>query len=245
MKCPICESEGTLHNVVLPVSVRPLPDVLIDVQVPFQECSACGEEITRAGDMQNVERIIQQAKLKWLVENIDRRESLPAVIKELRETHGLSQSDFSDLIGATGNSISKYENGVITPSSIAKKMLTLIALHPEVIDTLRDMAPKPVVREYSFSISTAMSAAGNFFGIREEPARLAVAHLEEFAKLGPSRLASSSTDCTMLTKYVTEKEVDDFVLLISGDSDEGITSLSDKGLPRTLPGFFNKAPATC
>ncbi|MEK8080686.1 type II TA system antitoxin MqsA family protein [Pseudomonas sp. XK-1] len=136
MKCPICESKGTLREKVSIVKVRPIPDIHIDVQLSFLHCSYCNEEIETPKLLQANDETIRRTKILWLAKHADDPNVFPTLLKLLRNSLGVSQKRFSEAIGATGNTISKYEQGEISPSSIAKKLIILIAHQPSIFQTL-------------------------------------------------------------------------------------------------------------
>lgn len=139
MKCPICDSKGTLHEKVSMIRTQPLPNNHIVVPLHFFECSHCGEEVELPEQLRENDKRLRHAKIKWLAENLSNRESLPAMLRELRSLFGVSQKQFSKVIGATGTAVSKYELGTVEPSSMAMKLLTLIALNPEIYYKLQEI----------------------------------------------------------------------------------------------------------
>lgn len=235
MKCPFCESNGTLHEVVSKIVAHPLPGVSIDVALPFIECRECGEEFTPPGEIKSIDLKIKEAKLQWLAENIENNACIPVIVRELRSLLNVTQREFSEAIGATGNSVSKYESGTIIPTSMAKRLIVLLALQPELYKTLKDISK----RQHS-----------DYFVVDETRAFESISDYMLVVSQNTMRQALSSVEVNAVS-YLQEPSALDLIyggigeiqfspdidVQAYGDLVPGETNVSSS-TPQTYPGFF-------
>lgn len=80
---------------------------IINVDIEVCKCSVCGEEIWDDETLKQNEEIIfsKYRKIKGLL--------FPEEIREIRNKYGLSQKDFSLLLGFGEKTITRYENGAL------------------------------------------------------------------------------------------------------------------------------------
>ena len=62
----------------------------------------------------------------------------PAEIKQIRERHGLSQSDLARITNFGEASISRWERGRLLPNASGSTFLKLLLSRPDIVDTLLD-----------------------------------------------------------------------------------------------------------
>jgi putative transcriptional regulator len=58
------------------------------------------------------------------------REYSPAAVRGLREAMGVSQGVFAQLVGVSSETVENWEQGVIAPRPIARRLLDIIAANP-------------------------------------------------------------------------------------------------------------------
>ncbi|PVZ56531.1 hypothetical protein C9422_18585 [Pseudomonas sp. B1(2018)] len=138
-QCPFCQSIGTLKAINYRLTVHPVPGEDIDILLPAKQCTYCDEEIETPDLAQRNTELISEAKLEWLVTNIQRKNAIGALIRELRNSLDVTQKEFTAMVGATGNSISKYELHIIEPSAIARNLFILLAKSKHARNELRDL----------------------------------------------------------------------------------------------------------
>ncbi|MBC3246536.1 YgiT-type zinc finger protein [Pseudomonas lurida] len=129
--CPICGSENTLEREMYSFTARPMPGHSFDIQLPSFCCHACGEQVETPELVVQNSTLISEAKLAWLASNAHLDQAIGYIVKELRSSLDLSQKEFSALIGATGNSISKYESHTIVPSALTRTFFIVLAKNKE------------------------------------------------------------------------------------------------------------------
>lgn len=129
--CPICSSVDSLREITYKFSARPVPEHSIDLNIMAMECSVCHEQIETPEQVTLNSKLINEAKLNWLANNVEKDKAVGTLVKELRSTLGVTQRKFSEMTGATGVSISKYELHTIKPSALATTLFTVLAKSTE------------------------------------------------------------------------------------------------------------------
>ena len=105
-KCPNCANDSslTLNRRVEDIVVR---GEVIPVEVEYYHCEACGEEfeVSRPGYDPAAVAYVEYRRRKGFV--------TPEEIRSFRKKYGLTQKEFSDLLGIGFVSLNRYENGAL------------------------------------------------------------------------------------------------------------------------------------
>jgi len=96
-------------------------------------------------------------------------------IRVLRQRHGLSQDQLSELLGCGKKSLSRWENGREYPSQLVNTLLRLLAddiITPDDLRTVRQpLAPPPAKRPAKARPATPPKPSGKLeYALREDPA---------------------------------------------------------------------------
>ncbi len=135
-QCPFCLSENSLQEQTYEFSAHPMPGRTIKLRLKNEVCTYCDEEIESPNIALQNNAIISDAKLKWLAEHIEVDRAIGYLVKELRANLGVTQKKFSEITGAKGVSISKYELHTLKPSALARTLFTVLAESKEARDAL-------------------------------------------------------------------------------------------------------------
>lgn len=135
--CPYCGSEESL------VLVKGIEDFdirgeIIPVEVEYYQCKECGEELEHSRK--------DYDPLAIAYEEYRRRKGMvqPSEIKEFRKKHGLTQKEFSDLLGIGVATLSRYENGALQDE--AHDRILQLSMAPENLLQLIDKNPQAINR---------------------------------------------------------------------------------------------------
>lgn len=95
-------------------------------------------------------------------------------IRALRERHGLSQDQLSDLLGCGKKSLSRWENGREYPSQLVNTLLRLLAegiITPDDLRAVRQpLEPSPVKHPAKARPATAAKPSAKLeYALREDP----------------------------------------------------------------------------
>jgi putative zinc finger/helix-turn-helix YgiT family protein len=135
-QCPFCLSENSLKEMTYPFSAHPMPGHTVDIQLRSMTCMHCDEQIETPEIAISNNTLISDAKLEWLVSNIELDKSIGYLVRELRINMGVTQSKFSEMTGAKGVSISKYELHIVKPSALARTLFIVLARSKEARESL-------------------------------------------------------------------------------------------------------------
>jgi putative zinc finger/helix-turn-helix YgiT family protein len=104
--CPNCEKETSL-KMVSKVEEFNVRGEVIDVEAEYYQCQECGEEF------ENSKSAIDPYEMAYR-EYRERKGMLqPEEIREFRIEHGLTQKEFSNLLGIGIATLNRYENGAL------------------------------------------------------------------------------------------------------------------------------------
>jgi putative zinc finger/helix-turn-helix YgiT family protein len=126
-QCPFCLSENSLQEQTYQFSAHPMPGYSVNLCLKSEVCSYCDEQIESPSIAAQNSTTISDAKLKWLADNIEIENAIGYLVKELRTSLGVTQRRFSEIIGAKGVSISKYELHSLKPSALARTLFIVLA----------------------------------------------------------------------------------------------------------------------
>lgn len=104
--CPNCGKENTL-SLIHEVEEFNVRGEIIPLEVEYHRCEACGEEMMQLRtDVDPLDKAYQEYR---------RRKGMlqPDEIREFRQKLGLTQKEFSELLGIGIASLSRYENGAL------------------------------------------------------------------------------------------------------------------------------------
>lgn len=147
--CPNCEKETQV------IQVRKMEDFnvrgeIIPVEVEFYQCTECQEEF------ENTQSTIDPYEAAYRAYRSRKSMLQPEEIRALRNRYGLTQKEFSDLLGIGIATINRYENGALQSEAHDRLLrmamqpryfLDLLANHPErleeskvrkIVDQLRE-----------------------------------------------------------------------------------------------------------
>jgi len=104
--CPNCEKISELEHIITTEELNVRGD-LIKVEVEYYKCTECGEEFEDPGSKDDpLDKAYREYRHKHGMIQ-------PEEISEMRKLYGLTQKEFSKLIGWGGATLSRYENGAL------------------------------------------------------------------------------------------------------------------------------------
>jgi len=118
-KCPICEKEGKTEIIKKRETLN-IRGENIEVDMEIHRCESCGEEILRTDTRYDP---FEQAYRIYRKKNCMLQ---PEEIKAIRKKYGLTQTEFSKILGWGLSTLSRYENGALQDEA-HDKILRLIA----------------------------------------------------------------------------------------------------------------------
>ena len=99
-----------------------------------------------SGIKEGLEEALAYENGKASLETIARKRSLPAVnVKSERESLGMTQKAFANVLGVSKRTVEAWETGRNTPSPTAKNLIYLISQKPDLVLMLQEARS-----EYSF-----------------------------------------------------------------------------------------------
>jgi putative zinc finger/helix-turn-helix YgiT family protein len=104
--CPNCEKESPLEFVRKTEEFNVRGEV-IDVEVEFYRCQECGEEF------ENSKSAIDPYEVAYREYRARKGMLQPEEIRAFRQRRGLTQKEFSDLLGIGIATLNRYENGAL------------------------------------------------------------------------------------------------------------------------------------
>jgi len=119
--CPNCEKESPLLTIKKAEDFTVRGEV-IRVEVEFYQCQVCGEEF------ENSKSTIDPYEIAYREYRSRKGMLQPEDIREFRIKRGLSQKEFSDLLGIGIASLNRYENGAL--QSDAHDRIMKLAMNP-------------------------------------------------------------------------------------------------------------------
>ena len=119
--CPNCEKETPLLKVRKAEAFNVRGEI-INVNVEFYKCQECSEEFEISNSSMDPYAIAyrEYRARKGMLQ--------PEAIRELRVKHGLTQKEFSDLLGIGIATLNRYENGAL--QSVAHDQMIKFAMEP-------------------------------------------------------------------------------------------------------------------
>ena len=121
--CPFCEKE-TKINKIIETEDMDIRGEIIPVERTFYRCGNCGEEFELASnDYDPFDTAYQEYRRRkgWLQ---------PEEIKEFREKLGLTQQEFSEMLGIGIATLNRYENGALQTEAI-NSLISLCIADPQ------------------------------------------------------------------------------------------------------------------
>lgn len=119
-----------------------LPNVTIENAVDVATCAKCGETYTGIPAIEGLHRALAAGLIR------KKRRLAPAEIKFLRKSLGWSGVDFAKRMGATPETVSRWENGKVPMGAQADRLLRLL------------VAREAPITEYSVDVLTQLAADG-------------------------------------------------------------------------------------
>ena len=115
----------TTHRENVRYDASGLPDVTL-VGVDVGRCAHCGEHEVAIPHIADLHRVMAHAVVR------KPNHLTPAEIRFLRRTLGWSGRDFADHMGATAETVSRWENGRTPVGTQADRLLRLMVLQPAI-----------------------------------------------------------------------------------------------------------------
>jgi HTH-type transcriptional regulator/antitoxin MqsA len=97
-------------------------------------CEQCGEVFLGLDDMAR----LQQEAVKYSKRS--RGLLTPEEVRALRQSLGYSQPAFEHLLGTGPKTVTRWEKGTVFQNAVADRLMRLILLRPDVIETLRSIS---------------------------------------------------------------------------------------------------------
>jgi putative zinc finger/helix-turn-helix YgiT family protein len=119
--CPNCEKESPLE-IVRKVEEFDVRGEIIPVEVEFYQCQECGEEF------ENSKSPIDPYETAYREYRSRKGMLQPEEIRDFRTSRGLTQKEFSDLLGIGIATLNRYENGAL--QSEAHDRVIRLAMDP-------------------------------------------------------------------------------------------------------------------
>jgi HTH-type transcriptional regulator / antitoxin MqsA len=122
VRCPNCDGEAT--------TVREMREVLLGqrqvvIEDESMRCATCGEDFYSRAQADRRHRLsIERARL-------DDNLLLPSQIKDVRESLGLTQAQFEDILGVGEKTCVRWETGRVCQNIATDRLIRLIAADPE------------------------------------------------------------------------------------------------------------------
>lgn len=128
----ICTECGAMMRESCEVIVEQIRGVEVAVDgIEHFVCDKCGNIAVNAKDANELGR--RQAEAVARATGL----LLPSQIRDIRESLGLTQSEFGDLIGVTFATVSRWETGAMLPSKSADTLMRVLAEFSEVVAFLQ------------------------------------------------------------------------------------------------------------
>jgi putative zinc finger/helix-turn-helix YgiT family protein len=119
--CPNCEKEAPLE-IVRKVEEFNVRGEIVPVEVEFYRCQECGEEF------ENSKSAIDPYEIAYREYRSRKGMLQPEEIRDFRTSRGLTQKEFSDLLGIGIATLNRYENGAL--QSEAHDRVIRLAMDP-------------------------------------------------------------------------------------------------------------------
>src|SRR4030066_1521427 len=119
--CPNCEKESPLL-IVQKAEDFNVRGEIISVEVEFYQCQECGEEFEGSNS------VIDPYEIAYREYRARKGMLQPEDIRDFRIKRGLTQKEFSDLLGIGIATLNRYENGAL--QSEAHDRVIILAMEP-------------------------------------------------------------------------------------------------------------------
>jgi putative zinc finger/helix-turn-helix YgiT family protein len=157
--CPECEDDRnyTVTSIIVDYKVR---GKIIKFETPVSICEECGSEFSEAGD-ETLTKVYREYRKRQGMLQIEQ-------IKEIRKKYGLTQAEFSKLLGFGAATIARYESGAlqdqthdngIQHASVPENMLFLLEKNREAVSPLKR---QNLLKELRESCNSANSLKGYY-----------------------------------------------------------------------------------
>ncbi len=173
--CPFCEKETAIEKIIATEEMD-VRDLVIPVEREYYRCASCGEEFeVLEEDYDPYAAAYREYRRRkgWVQ---------PEEIKEFRESLGLTQKQFSDLLGIGIATLNRYENGALQ-SEANNQLIQLCIENPWTLLTFARTNPA-ALSDYEIENLTAKieeSQVGNH--------RLLMAAINRYGAYPPSILS--------------------------------------------------------
>lgn len=135
VRCPNCDGETTTVREMREV---PLGQRQVVIEDEFMRCGSCGEEFfSRAQADRSHDLAVERARL-------DDNLLLPSQIKDVRETLGLTQAQFENILGVGEKTCVRWETGRVCQNIATDRLIRLIAADPENVRRLAAINGVPI-----------------------------------------------------------------------------------------------------
>jgi len=124
--CPVC-GEQAMAPSTEPILVEFRDDTYSVVGFTYETCSACGESLHPAGQIDDIQRAAVTMARR------DRGLLTPDEIRRLRTDLGLTQVSLEGVLGVGPKSVTRWEKGTVFQSAVADRFMRLIWAHPEIL----------------------------------------------------------------------------------------------------------------
>jgi putative zinc finger/helix-turn-helix YgiT family protein len=125
--CSICGARA-VEMTRRPIDVGPPGrPVFVQPESPYEHCTACGEDLIPASELDALFRAavtVERAELGLLDS---------AEIRNLRMELGITQSRLERLLGVGPKTVTRWESGTVRQSRMADNFMRLLLSHPELV----------------------------------------------------------------------------------------------------------------
>jgi len=173
--CPFCEQETDIEKIIATEEME-VRDLIIPVEREYYRCAACGEEFeVLEEDYDPYAAAYREYRRRkgWVQ---------PEEIKEFRESLGLTQKQFSDLLGIGIATLNRYENGALQ-SEANNQLIQLCIENPWTLLTFARSNPEALSDEELENLTTQIEAS------QESNQRLLMAAINRYGAYPPSILS--------------------------------------------------------
>jgi HTH-type transcriptional regulator/antitoxin MqsA len=123
--CGACAVEMTSRPIDLGASGHA---VLVQPRAAYEHCTACGEDLIPAGELDALFRqAVSAERTEWGLLTSEE-------IVDLRLGLNLTQARLEAVLGVGPKTVTRWENGTVRQSRIADTFMRVLRAHPELVD---------------------------------------------------------------------------------------------------------------